>query len=129
MASDVIQAFYDVYHSHDLERLQTVLASSYVGQVNGREIVGVEAAQAFIQLFLSAFPDVRYSLLDELSVGQKEVIRWSATATHRGEFAGIAATHKSVTMIGITIFEVEAERIHMLWNSWDVWGLIQQLRA
>lgn len=129
MASAVVQAFYTVYHTHDLERLHSLLAESYVGQVNGSEIIGAPAAQVFIQAFLTAFPDVRYTLHDSLVAGPKEVTRWSATATHRSEFAGIAATQKSVIMTGITIFQVEAGRIQALWNSWDVWGLLQQLRA
>lgn len=129
MASAVVQAFYNVYHTHDLERLPGLLAASYVGQVNGSEIIGAQAAQVFIQAFLTAFPDVRYTLHDSLVAGPKEAIRWSATATHCGDFAGVAATQKSVTMTGITLFQVEAGRIQALWNSWDVWGLLQQLRA
>lgn len=71
MTNDLVQNFYDVYHTHNLEHLRMILTSSYVGQVNGREIVGIEAAQAFLQAFLTAFPDVRYELHDRLDVGGK----------------------------------------------------------
>lgn len=128
MSSDVIQQFYDVYHQRQPDLLNNLLAPSYVGEVNGRAIVGVEAAKGFIQTFLTAFPDVHYTLHDRISSEQKVITRWSATATHRGSFAGIEATHKPVTMLGITIFAIADNRIQALWSVWDVFGLTQQLR-
>ncbi|HXV43311.1 MAG TPA: ester cyclase [Anaerolineae bacterium] len=127
MSSDVIQQFYDVYHQRQPDLLNTLLTPSYVGEVNGRAIVGVEAAKGFIQTFLTAFPDVHYTLHDRITSGQKVVTRWSATATHQGSFAGIEATHKPVTMLGITIFAIADNRIKTLWSVWDVFGLTQQL--
>jgi steroid delta-isomerase-like uncharacterized protein len=100
-----------------------------VGEVNGRAIVGVEAAKGFIETFLTAFPDVHYTVLDRITSEQKVVIRWSATATHQGSFAGIEATQKPVTMLGITIFAIADNRIQALWSVWDVFGLTQQLSS
>lgn len=129
MSIDVVRQFYSVYHDQQLERLNDILAPNYVGQVNGREIVGADAARAFIAAFLAAFPDVHYTLHDTITCGEKVTTRWTATATHRGSFAGIEPTHKAVTMTGITIFEVSDGRIQALWNAWDMFGLVQQLRA
>jgi predicted ester cyclase len=57
------------------------------------------------------------------------ITRWTATATHRGSFAGIEPTRRAVTMTGITIFEITDGRIRALWNAWDMFGVVQQLRA
>jgi predicted ester cyclase len=44
-------------------------------------------------------------------------VRWSATATHTGNFFGLAPTQKKVTMIGMTIFRVENGQVAELWDS------------
>jgi steroid delta-isomerase-like uncharacterized protein len=128
MPTDIVQQFYAVYHDQQVDRLNDLLAPTYVGEVNGREIVGAEAAKGFIRTFLAAFPDVRYTIHDTISSGERVVTRWTATATHRGSFAGIAPTNKPVTMAGITIFAIRDAQIFALWNTWDMFGLIQQLR-
>ncbi len=128
-SADVIAKFYAVYNDRRVDLLDNLLAPSYVGQVNGREIVGVEAARTFIQAFLTAFPDVHYTVEDTVASGNKVVVRWTATAVHLGSFGGVAPTRKRVTMLGITIFALADAKIAALWSTWDVFGLLQQLQA
>lgn len=129
MPEDLVSQFYSVYNDHRLDLLDDILAPNYVGQVNGRVIAGAEAAKGFISAFLEAFPDAQYIVHDTIASGDKSVARWSATATHAGAFAGIDPTGKQVNMLGITIFEIANGQIQSLWNTWDVFGLVQQLRA
>jgi steroid delta-isomerase-like uncharacterized protein len=129
MPADPVAQFYAVYHDGSVERLSQILAPSYVGQVNGREIAGVEAAKEFLGAFLRAFPDTRYTLHATLESGACVVTRWTATATHRGLFAGFEPTNRPVAMTGITIFSVRDGLIEALWNNWDLCGLLQQLQG
>lgn len=124
-----VHRFYEMYNAHDVDLLDGLLAPEYVGEVNGHEIAGREAAKAMIGLFLTAFPDVHYTLVDTVSEDDKVVVRWQATGTHAGTFVGLAPTHKQVTMAGITIFRLSGEQISALWNLWDVQGLLEQLRS
>jgi steroid delta-isomerase-like uncharacterized protein len=129
MSMDVVTKFYSVYNDRRVDLLDELLAPEYAGHVNGREIVGPAAARVFIQNFLTAFPDVQYTMEDTLEDGAKVVVRWSATATHQGAFAGIQPTQKPVTMSGITIFALKDERITALWSTWDVLGVLNQFKA
>lgn len=128
MSVNVVLQFYDVYHTQHVSLLDQLLAPEYVGQVNGREIKGIESAKQFITAFLNAFPDVQYTVHDTIVGGDKIVTRWTATATHAGDFAGIAPTQKRVQLLGVTIFHIVDDRITALWNTWDVFGLMQQLQ-
>ncbi len=129
MSAAVVATFYTVYNDHRLDLLDELLASNYVGQVNGREIVGAAQARAFIQAFLMAFPDVHYTVEDMVVCGEKVVARWTATATHQGSFGGVAPSQKYVTMFGITIFALTEAKITALWSSWDVHGVLQQIQS
>jgi steroid delta-isomerase-like uncharacterized protein len=125
----IAQKFYQVYNEKKVALLDEILASSYVGHVNGHDIVGSAAAKGFINSFLTAFPDTHYQVDDIFDSGNKVVTRWTCTGTHEGAFFGMNPTHKQVTMIGITIFEVVDEKIAQLWNNWDVFGLMKQLES
>ncbi|MBA3944075.1 MAG: ester cyclase [Herpetosiphonaceae bacterium] len=129
MGTDIALRFYDVYNRQDVGLLDELLAADYVGEVNGTKIVGAAAAKEFIGAFLAGFPDVQYTVHDVVAQADKVVARWTATATHQGSFAGIEPTGKDVTMLGITIFQVAEGKIRGLWNNWDLFGLLQQLRS
>ena len=120
--------FYEVYNSQNVDLLDDVLAPGYVGQVNGREIIGREAAKGFVRAFLAAFPDVHYTVHQTIVADDNVVTRWTATGIHKGSFAGVEPTQKRVTMLGITIFQLTDQQISALWSIWDTNGLLQQLR-
>lgn len=120
--------FYEMYNTQNIDMLDELFAPGYVGNINGREIIGVDAAKATVTSFLAAFPDAHYTVEDMIASGDRVVTRWTATATQRGPFAGVAPTNRRVTMRGITILQITGTQISALWNTWDMFGLIEQLR-
>jgi len=125
----IAKSFYTVYNEHKLDLLDEILAANYVGHVNAHDIAGAESGKGFIKSFLDSFPDSFYNLDDIFVSGNKVVTRWTCTATHKGDFFGTPATNKSVKIIGITIFEIVDGKIAQLWNNWDLFGLVQQLKG
>src|SRR3712207_4503053 len=109
MAGNVALRSYVVYDERNVDLLDDLLTPTYVGQVNGREIAGVAAARDFIRVFLAAFPDVHYTVEDTVASGDKVVIRWSATATHGGTFAGIEPANRRAKLQG-AFFRQQAAR-------------------
>jgi predicted ester cyclase len=47
------------------------------------------------------------------------VVRYTARGTHKGEFFGIPATGKQVSVRGITIFLISGEKIKTEWTEYD----------
>jgi steroid delta-isomerase-like uncharacterized protein len=74
-----------------------------------------------------AFPDMQVKLEDILAEGDKVACRWTATATHKGEFMGIPATNKQVTVTGIHIDRIAGGKIVESWNYSDMTDVMQQL--
>lgn len=126
----VAQRFYDIYNDRSkLATLPELFAPDYVGKVNGRKIPDVKAAKGFISAFQTGFPDAQYVVEDTVVSGDKVVMRWSCTGTHDGKFLGIDPTGQSIEVTGITIFQINNGKISRLWNNWDTFGLMQQLRG
>jgi predicted ester cyclase len=78
---------------------------------------------------LSAFPDVQFTLHDEIAESDKVVSRWSYVATNTGSFLGRETTSIQVTDLGIDIFRIENGKIVEMWVSQDSLGLLQQLQV
>ena len=64
-----------------------------------------------------------------LSVGDRVIVRWAGSGTHRGELTGIEPTGKSIEVEAISVFRIGGERIADEWTVWDALGLLQQVGA
>jgi predicted ester cyclase len=98
----------------DLPGLIQTLAPNCVYEVvpTGQRWEGHAGARAFYESFLTAFPDVKFRLLD-IVIGPQGVIEVAEmTGTHRGPWAGLAPTGQPVQLVVIIHFpwDPEAEK-------------------
>jgi steroid delta-isomerase-like uncharacterized protein len=96
--------------------------AAFPGQVAGRE--GFKEA---VRMVHAAFPGIHYTAEDMVSEGHRVATRWTLRGTHSGEFLGIQATGKPVTVTGINILRFADGQIVECWETWDRLGLMQQL--
>jgi steroid delta-isomerase-like uncharacterized protein len=92
------------------------------------EIKG-EALKQFLASMLAAFPDIRFTVEDQVAEGDKVVTRWSGTCTHQGEFMGLAPTGKQVTTNGMSIVRIVEGKVVEERVELDTLGFFQQLGA
>ncbi len=78
---------------------------------------------------LAAFSDFRHQVIDQIAEGDRVVTRMAASGRHTGEFLGIPATGKEVTMTGIAVHRIADGKIAEHWSEVDGFGLFQQLGA
>lgn len=78
-------------------------------------------------MFRAAFPDFRAVVHDQLADGDKVVTRKTFHGTHKGEFLGIPATGKQVTIEVTDILRIVGGKITDHWNVVDLLGLMRQL--
>jgi steroid delta-isomerase-like uncharacterized protein len=88
--------------------------------------IGPEAYKGQVTLFLKGFPDLRFSIEDVVAEQEKVVVSWNISGIHEGEFMGIPATHKKVSVDGITIHHIVNGKIMDSYVSWDALGMMQQ---
>ncbi len=88
---------------------------------------GPEAARLMTIGFRAASPDVQIKVEDQIAEGALVATRWSATGTHRGEWAGIPPTGVKWTIRGIDIQHLVGGKIDKSWDFEDVWALMEQL--
>lgn len=91
--------------------------------------LGAEAHRQLLISLFAAFPDARWTVVDQIAEDDKVVSRWTLLATHRGTFMGIAPTGKQLRMGGICIDQIVDGKIVAEWEEFDMLGMMQQLGA
>ncbi len=93
-----------------------------------QDVRGSEEAKQFLGMYLSAFPDVRVTVEDEIAEEDKVVTRWTIRGTHQGEIEEFGPpTGRQVEIKGITIHRIEGGKIAEEWERYDNLGVMQQL--
>ena len=77
----------------------------------------------------TALPDLCFTIEDTVAEGEKVVACWTFSGTHQGEYLGIPATGKNISVEGITIHHIKNGKILDSYARWDVLGLMRQLGA
>jgi steroid delta-isomerase-like uncharacterized protein len=95
----------------------------------GEDLHGPAGITQFYTELRAAFPDIHFTIEDQIAAGDRVVTRWSARATHRGEFQGIPPTGKQVALAGIDIDRIANGKVIECWPIADELSLLQQLGA
>jgi steroid delta-isomerase-like uncharacterized protein len=94
-----------------------------------RALRGPEGLKRTVQMYRTAFPDLRMAVDDVIAAGDKVVLRWHSEGTHRGELEGLAPTGARGTVTGISIDQWKDGKVVESWTEWDNLGLARQLGA
>ncbi len=129
----IARRFFDeVFNQGKLQVVDEIFARDYVGISSanfGRPIEGPEGIKKFVTMYRTAFPDIHFTFEDIVARGDKVVVRWTTTGTHRGKLLGLAPTGKQMKIIGIGIAHLRQGRIGGSFSQVDMLSLFQQLGA
>jgi steroid delta-isomerase-like uncharacterized protein len=88
---------------------------------------GLEAYKQFISMYVTAFPDLHFTIEDLIAKGDRVVARYTAQGTQQGELMGIAPTGKQTTVTVISITRWANDKFVEEWLNFDALGMLQQL--
>jgi steroid delta-isomerase-like uncharacterized protein len=124
----LVRRYYDeVLTGRERGLLTRLLDPSFVSHVSGGADVGADAYVAAVEATHAAFPAVVVTVHDQVAEGDKVVTRWSASGIHAGDFAGVPATGRPVTVTGIHIHRVRHGRLAEHWEELNLLGVFRQL--
>jgi steroid delta-isomerase-like uncharacterized protein len=128
---DVMQRFYDeVLSNGELDRLPELCSEDVVDhEAPPGGPAGIEGVKVFVQMFRTGFPDLRATVEDMVSEGDRAAARVRFTGTHEGEFMGVPATGNRIDIETIDIIRVADGKCVEHWGVTDNMGLMQQIGA
>lgn len=107
-----VRRYIQIWESGRVERLGTVIAGGYSGHAasGSRDIAGLRQRIADFHL---AFPDMRFTIHDQIIHGDRVATRMSAVGTS-------AKTGQRVRMVGVNISRFSGTHIVEEWPVWEV---------
>jgi steroid delta-isomerase-like uncharacterized protein len=119
--------FQEVWNDGRTSAIDDLLAPNGVIHGLSGEMRGPSAFKPFHAAYREAFPDVTIRVEDMIAEGDLVAIRWSGTATHRGDTLGFAATQQRVQFTGMGFARIAGGKLVEGWNNFDQLGMFQQL--
>lgn len=124
-----LRRMYELINAHDVDGFGDMLADDFVEHEETPGLAPTrEGVKDFFRMYIAAFPDLRFDAEDVLPSGDKVVGRIRATGTHTGDFMGIPATGKAVSVGAVDIIRFGEDglaREH--WGVFDAMAMMQQL--
>ena len=88
---------------------------------------GLEGLKDVLRGMRAAFPDLHFSVEEQIAEGDKVLTRFEWTGTHRAEFLGVPATGRPVKIWGMVVDRLQGGRIKDTRIIMDSLGLMMQL--
>lgn len=118
----------EVWNNRNMDVVEEIMSPDHVDHELPPGLPpGREGFKAFVGIYLTAFPDTKFTIEDQIAEGDKVVTRWTATGTQTGELMGIPPTGKKVTVTGFDINRFSGGKIVEHWGEFDEMGMMQQL--
>ena len=121
--------FEEAWNRGNLALLDKLIALDYINHnpaVPGLP-PGPEGLKPIFIAFRQAFPDIQFTIEDQIAEGDLVVTRWTMRGTQQGELMGIPPTGKQVKVTGSETERITNGRIVEHWLTVDQLGMMQQL--
>ena len=120
----IVRRMIEAYNKHNLDLLEDLVAPDYFDHTHQ---VGREGLKQLFNMGFKAFPDWHETIEDIIAEGDKLWVLLAYTATHTGEWLGLAPTGNKITTMNVDIYRIVNGKIAERWNVTDNVGLFQPL--
>jgi len=123
----------EVWSAGNLEAVRKYVAERYTihhdpGDPWNGKVLDRKGFAERVRLSRAPFPDQRFTLQESFLAANAVVITWLWAGTHLADLPGFAASGKSISTSGITIYYVADGLITGHWQITDRLGVLLQLR-
>lgn len=125
----LIEKVYRIFSGGNLDELEKYINPNFAEFYKDPRIQGsgLEYLKNLMTMNRQAFPDLKFTIHEILTEGDKSVVYSTMSGTNTGNFMGKPATNKSVNIDGIDICEIVNGKLTQHWGVWDNLKLLQQM--
>ena len=121
---DIIRKVMETVNKRDLALLDELIAPDYVDAT-----LQLKGLKQSVTLLYEGFPDIHATIDDMIAEGDKVWDRVTLTATHTGEYRGLAPTGKKIVFTGIQIYHVVDGKATEVESVYGMLDFFKQLGA
>jgi steroid delta-isomerase-like uncharacterized protein len=131
-ANKLVMARFTEFINTASEKLaQELISPDAVFHVPGKSdpMRGPAGYLSIIGMMRAGFPDIQWTLEEMVAEGDKVAARFTMRGTHRGTFAGVPPTGKSITVQALNIYRLSGGQFVEERGQPDMLVLLQQIGA
>ena len=110
----------EIFNARNTEAAKNFVTPDIVYHGMGEEVSGIEEFKKWVSEDLSAFPDMKITIIDDFGDQNRIAITWTLRATPEKDFADFPATHKKFETRGVEILHFEGDKIKEAWTVSDM---------
>ena len=123
----IVRKSIEVINTKDLSSIEQMVAPDFVDHT--RKMQGSEGLKQFLFMIYKSFPDFHLTIEDIIAEENKVWVRLTITATHTGEFFGLAPTSKKFTEPSVWIYRIANSKIIEGWDVHDELDFYKKIDA
>lgn len=125
LAQTVIEA----WNTRSEEMILPLYSPEYTGEdiTGGKMRSGLESVKIWMKSVFTAFPNIRYELVEHVEKDDQLVFHWKASGNHHGSYLKIPATGLPVSIQGMSMLKIKDGKIVEGKIIWDLAGVLRQL--
>ena len=125
--------FEEVWNNRREDAIDEMLVEEVIAHgltdAEGNTIRGREGFKTLHRAFLSAYSDMKITVEDTVTEGDKIAARCTVRATHTGEGIGVLPTNQPVEFTTMTMVRIKDGKIVEAWNEVDFMKMYSQVGA
>jgi steroid delta-isomerase-like uncharacterized protein len=124
-----LQGYMDAWNAHDAGRVAAYYTddAQYEDVAMGIISRGKEQIKQFAEATFRSSPDLKFELVSGFVAGDRAASEWVMSGTHQGDFPGLPASGKPVSIRGASALELDGDKIRRSSDYWNLASLLQQM--
>jgi steroid delta-isomerase-like uncharacterized protein len=127
-----VQEYFDAWKGTDVQKILAYYSDDVVIQLPTGTLEGKSAVRDnFVIPFVNGFPGNVHSICNLAHANNLVAVEWRFDAIHKGRFANIEATERTVRVLGCSFYEynLESRTIHAGRIYFDLATLMRQIET
>jgi predicted ester cyclase len=113
--SIALQFVEEVLNRGNFDKIKDLITPNIVWHGQYKKVNGLKSFKKWLSLERSIFPDMQFSIVDNLAEHDKVAIRWVLQATRKKK----PSNRQKFRTMGISIFQFEDDKIKEAWIVFD----------
>lgn len=105
----------EVLNRGNFDKIKDLIIPNIVWHGQYKKVKGLRSFKKWLSLERSIFPDMQFSIVDNLAEHDKVAIRWVLQAALKKK----PSNHQKFQTMGISIFQFEDDKIKEAWIAFD----------
>ncbi len=123
----IVRKMIEAINEQNLHSLDALMAPNFVLHMHAQQAQGLDVSKRVIEDEITAFPDLHVTIEDIVAERDKVCVRLHETATHRGEYRGLAPTGNKLAYTVVAIWRLVEGMIVEGWIVYDQLDFLKQL--